>query len=104
LLSEEKIMDLTVSNLKSTMPVIADTRPSAEELQKAGEGFESMFLAMLLKGGRAGLPGDDLTGSAAVSSSLEMLDTQLAKDAAGRAGLGIAAAVVRQFSGGGVAP
>ena len=96
-------MDLTVTKLNNPMSTTPDSRPSAEELQKAGEGFESMFLAMLLKGGRAGLPGDDLTGSAAVSSSLEMLDTQLAKDAAGRAGLGIAAAVVRQFSGGGVA-
>jgi peptidoglycan hydrolase FlgJ len=74
-------------------------RPTADDLRRAGEGFEALFLTMLLKSGRAGLPGDDLTGSGAVTSSLEMLDAQLARDGATRAGLGIADAVVRQFGG-----
>jgi flagellar protein FlgJ len=74
------------------------------DLQKAGEGFEALFLTLLLKGGRAGLPGDDLTGSAAVRSGMDMLDARLAQDAAGRAGLGIAEAVARQFAGNGTRP
>lgn len=76
-------------------------RPSSAELEQAGQGFEALFLAMLMKSARAGLPGDDLTGSAAVRSSMEMLDAQLAKEGAARADLGIAAAVTRQFAGNG---
>jgi flagellar protein FlgJ len=98
-------MDLTASvtaslSVLQATPVSADgARPSVDQLRQAGEGFEALFLTMLLKTGRAGLPGDDLTGSGAVTSSLEMLDTQLARDGAARAGLGIADAVVRQFGG-----
>jgi len=76
-------------------------RPSSVTLEQAGQGFEALFLSMLMASARAGLPGDDLTGSAAVRSSMEMLDAQLVKDGAARANLGIAAAVTRQFSGGG---
>ena len=79
--------------------VQAEARPSAEQLRQAGEGFEALFLTMLLKAGRASLPGDDLTGSGAVTSGFEMLDAQLARDGATAAGLGIADAVVRQFGG-----
>lgn len=86
----------------TTGPV--EKRPSADQLRQAGEGFEALFLTMLLKSGRAGLPGDDLTGSGAVTSGFEMLDAQLARDGATRAGLGIADAVVRQFSGTAAAP
>lgn len=70
----------------------------AEDIRKAAEGFEAIFLSTLLKGGRAGLPGDDLTGSAAVRSATAMLDTHLATEAAGRAGFGIAEAIARQFT------
>jgi len=94
-------MDLTASAFPArATPVQADAgRPSADHLRQAGEGFEALFLTMLLKAGRAGLPGNDLTGSGAVTASVEMLDAQLARDGATRAGLGIADAVVRQFSG-----
>ena len=78
-----------------------EARPAADQLRQAGEGFEALFLSMLLKSGRAGLPGDDLTGSGAVTSAFGMLDTHLAQDGATAAGLGIADAVVRQFSGSG---
>jgi peptidoglycan hydrolase FlgJ len=91
---------LTTVGAPATATAARDAaRPSAAQLQQAGEGFEALFLSLLLKSGRAGLPGDDLTGSAAVTSTYEMLDAQLARDGASRAGLGIADAVVRQFSG-----
>jgi flagellar protein FlgJ len=90
---------LSLTSAATPVPSHADAPPTAQELRQAGEGFEALFLTMLLKTGRAGLPGDDLTGSGAVTSSLEMLDAQLARDGATRAGLGIADAVVRQFSG-----
>lgn len=91
-------MDMTPIQPPATAPAARqDSRPTADELRQAGEGFEALFLTMLLKAGRAGLPGDDLTGSGAVTSGFEMLDAQLARDGAARAGLGIADAVVRQF-------
>ncbi|MCH8466327.1 MAG: rod-binding protein [Roseinatronobacter sp.] len=71
--------------------------PAPADLRAAAEGFESLFLAELLKGGRASLPGDDLTGSQAVSMAQDMLDRHLAQHAAGQAGLGVAAAILRQF-------
>lgn len=99
-------MDISSFSLVSQAPASGRDalRPSEAELQQAGQGFESMFLSMLLKSARASLPGDDLTGSAAVRSSMEMLDAQLAKDGASRANLGIAEAVTRQFSGNGTRP
>lgn len=83
-----------VAPVVSTLP--AATR--ADEIRKAAEGFEAIFLSSLLKAGRAGLPGDDLTGSAAVRGATAMLDTHLATEAAGRAGFGLAEAIARQFT------
>ncbi len=67
------------------------------DLRAAAEGFESLFLAELLKGGRASLPGDDLTGSQGVSMARDMLDMHLARHASGQAGLGVAEAIMQQF-------
>jgi len=75
--------------------------PKADDIRKAAEGFESLFLATLLKGARAGLPGNELTGGNGVNSATQMLDAQLAQIAGSRAGFGIAEAVARQFSGSG---
>ena len=71
----------------------------ADDIQKAAEGFEALFLATLLKGARAGLPGDELAGGQAMTSATQMLDTHLAQVAGRRAGFGIAQAVARQFAG-----
>ena len=71
---------------------------SRAELRRTAAGFEEMFLVFMLRAGRASGVGDSLTGSSAVSSTRDMLDAQLARSAAGRPGLGIAEAVVRQFS------
>lgn len=81
----------------NTAPSQADARRAAD-LRKAAEGFEEMFLATLLKGGRAGSIGDDLTGSSAVTQAQSMLDTELARTSASASRLGIADAVERQFS------
>jgi flagellar protein FlgJ len=91
---------MTAQSLTAAAPALrAEAHPAADQLRQAGEGFEALFLTMLLKSGRAGLPGDDLTGSGAVTSAFGMLDAHLAQDGATAAGLGIADAVVRQFSG-----
>ncbi len=72
-------------------------RPAPEDLRAAAEGFESLFLTELLKGGRASLPGDDLTSSQGVRMAQDMLDTHLARHASGQARLGVAKAIIRQF-------
>lgn len=98
-------MDISIPAFSITAVArVQEPATISPELRQAGEGFEALFLSLLLKGGRAGLPGDDLLGSAAVKSSMDMLDARLAQDAAGRAGLGIADAVARQFAGYGVKP
>lgn len=98
-------MDLKPPSLTLSQPLpLGQSAASADDLRAAGQGFEAMFLSMLLKSARAGLPGDDLTGSAAVRSSMEMLDAQLAQSGASRANLGIADAVMRQFAPNGAKP
>lgn len=77
----------------------APARPLPEDIRKAAEGFEALFLETLLRGARAGLPGDTLTGGSAVRQMTGMLDTELAGTAAARTGFGIAEAVARQFAG-----
>lgn len=73
-------------------------RFATADLRAAAEGFESLFLTELLKGGRSSLPGDSLTGSQGVRMAQDMLDMHLAQHAAGQARLGVAEAIIRQFS------
>lgn len=84
-----------VSSVPSTPPGQSDRAA----IRRAAEGFEAMFVTTLLKGARAGLPGDSLTGGPAVRQMTDMLDMELAQSAAARTGLGIADAVARQFAG-----
>ena len=79
-----------------TSATIANSDTAA--LRTAAAGFEEMFLVFLLRAGRATSMGDDLTGSMAVSATRDMLDAHLARSAAGQSGLGLADAVVRQFT------
>lgn len=70
---------------------------AAKELRRAAEGFESLFLDQLMKAARQSTLGEDLMGSSAVDTTRSMLDTEVSRLASGRAGLGIADAVERQF-------
>lgn len=84
----------------ATSPLSTDARPKpqgAGDLRKAAVGFESIFVAELMKAGRSTAFGGDLLGSDAVDQSRDMLDAEMAKVSAGRAGLGIAEAIERQF-------
>jgi peptidoglycan hydrolase FlgJ len=83
------------------MPAVPPAGPSGtatDDIRKAAEGFEALFVASLLKGARAGLPGDTLTGGGGVQQMTGMLDSELARLSAGRTGLGLAEAVARQFA------
>jgi flagellar protein FlgJ len=98
-------MNITPPPLPPSVGPRATSQPDIPaDLRKAAEGFEALFLSLMLKAGRAGLPGDDLTGGSAVRSTTDLLDAQLARDAAGRSGFGIADAVARQFAGYGPKP
>jgi flagellar protein FlgJ len=92
-------MNITPPTVSPATPVGSPGTGKAEDIRKAAEGFEQLFLATLLKGARAGLPGDDLTGGNGVNSATQMLDSQLAKVAGSGAGFGIATAIARQFAG-----
>ncbi len=95
-------MDVTFRPLAQPSAMsLSGARPEpggSQDLRKAAEGFESLFVSELLKGGRAGLPGGDLLGNAGVDAARDLLDMELARAAAGRAGLGIADAIERQFA------
>lgn len=92
-------MSIPLPPLSSAITLAGPAPAKADDIRKAAEGFEALFLATLLKGARAGLPGNDLTGGSAVNQATQMLDAELARVAGGRAGFGIAEAVARQFVG-----
>ncbi|WP_323784523.1 rod-binding protein [Thalassovita sp.] len=78
-----------------------NTVEAAREMQRmrdSAEGFEALFLQQMLKAGRAASLGDDLLGSSGVDQMQSMLDTTLTESAGSQAGLGMADAIVRQFS------
>jgi flagellar protein FlgJ len=77
---------------------LAPAKPAENDLRAAAQGFEEVFLAQLLKGGRASLPGSDLTTGQGVQMAQDMLDMHMARHSSGQARLGIAEAVIRQFS------
>ena len=94
-------MNIALPTVVPVLPADPSGNARVEDIQKAAEGFEALFLATLLKGARAGLPGDDLMGGQAIASATQMLDSHLSQIAGRRAGFGIAEAVARQFAGSG---
>lgn len=76
-----------------------DPGRAAADLRKAAEGFEAIFLNTFLKAARETSLGEDIMGGQGVSSARDMYETEVTRIAAGRAGLGIADAVERQFRG-----
>ena len=90
---------MQIPSLTNPMTLLGKTEPQEDpKLREAAQGFESLFLTTLLKGGRSGSFGADLTGSQAVDSTRDMLDMTLAQSGASHSNLGIADAVVRQFA------
>lgn len=85
------------------LPVPVPQTRAEEQLWQAAQGFEALLLSELLKGGRGSLPGGDLGGDGEGGQrdtlGQSLLDRELATRGAARGGLGIAAAVYRQFQG-----
>ena len=74
-----------------------DNRPA--DLQAVAEQFEALFIQQLLKQARSAKLADDILGSEAGDTYIEMLDQERAKQLSAQMNLGIAEALVLQFSG-----
>ena len=68
------------------------------DLQAAAEQFEALFIHQLLKQARSAKLADDILGSEAGDTYIEMRDQERAKQLSAQMNLGIAEALVRQFS------
>lgn len=84
---------------RTTAPSLTHQTDKQAQLRQAAEGFEELFVGLLLKSARAASLGDDIMGSSAVDSTRDLFDAEIARSSAGRTGFGIADAVERQFSG-----
>ena len=73
-----------------------DNRPT--DLRAAAEQFEALFIHQLLKQARSAKLADDILGSEASDTYTEMLDQERAKQLSAQMNLGIAEALVLQFS------
>ena len=71
---------------------------SEVRLREASEGFEALFVTQILKSARSTSLGPSLLESSATDTAQSMLDSKLDEVSAGRAGLGLADAIYRQFS------
>jgi flagellar protein FlgJ len=79
-------------------PKEAAAARSEQRLRSASEGFEALFVNQILKSARNSSLGPSLLESSATETTQSMLDSKLAEVSAGRAGLGLADAIYRQFS------
>ena len=73
-----------------------DNRPA--DMQAVAEQFEALFIQQLLKQARSAKLADDILGSEAGDTYIEMLDQERAKQLSAQMNLGIAEALVLQFS------
>ena len=74
----------------------ADQRPT--DLHAAAEHFEALFIHQLLKQARSAKLAEDILGSEAGDTYTEMLDQERAKQLSAQMNLGVAEALVNQFS------
>ena len=77
---------------------LAQTKSRPADLQSAAEQFEALFIHQLLKQARSAKLADDILGSEAGDTYTEMLDQERAKQLSAQMELGIADALVNQFS------
>jgi flagellar protein FlgJ len=78
---------------------LAQTESRPNDLRAAAEQFEALFIQQLLKQARSAKLADDILGSEAGDTYTEMLDQERAKQLSTKINLGIAEALVLQFSG-----
>ena len=85
----------TISPQMAASLAQTDNRPA--DLKAAAEQFEALFVQQLLKQARSAKLADDILGSEAGDTYLEMLDQERAKQLSAQMNLGIAEALIYQF-------
>ena len=68
------------------------------DLREVAEQFEAIFINQILKQSRETKLADDLFGSSAASTYEQLLDTETSENIASNVNIGIADAIVRQFT------
>ncbi|CAA0091019.1 Peptidoglycan hydrolase FlgJ [Zhongshania aliphaticivorans] len=76
----------------------ADSTPS-EAIEPVAKQFEALFLQMMLKSMRAGVPDGGLFSESSVDMYEEMLDSQLSVTLSDQGGIGMAESIVDQLEG-----
>ena len=91
-------MDALTSISPKMAASLSQTESRPADLQAAAEQFEALFIHQLLKQARSAKLADDILGSEAGDTYTEMLDQERAKQLSAQMDLGIADALVNQFS------
>ena len=91
-------MDALTSISPKMAASLTQTKSRPADLQSAAEQFEALFIHQLLKQARSAKLAEDILGSEAADTYTEMLDQERAKQLSAQMDLGIAEALVKQFS------
>ena len=91
-------MDALTSISPKMAVSLSQTESRTADLQAAAEQFEALFIHQLLKQARSAKLAEDILGSEAADTYNEMLDQERAKQLSAQMDLGIAGALVKQFS------
>ena len=91
-------MDALTSISPKMAASLLQTESRPADLQAAAEQFEALFIHQLLKQARSAKLAEDILGSEAADTYTEMLDQERAKQLSAQMDLGIAEALVKQFS------
>ena len=91
-------MDALTSISPKMAASLSQTESRRADLQAAAEQFEALFIHQLLKQARSAKLAEDILGSEAGDTYTEMLDQERAKQLSAEMDLGIADALVNQFS------
>ena len=77
----------------------SSANPKREELKKAAEAFEAIFMRQMIGSMRQANLGDELFGSRATEQFRDMQDAKLAESMAKTGSFGIAELLLAQFGG-----
>lgn len=86
-----------LGNNKSNLEHANEISPN-NELRAAADGFETLFVTMMLKSARQAGFEDQLTGGKGVDMAQDIFDMKIAEVTSGQTNFGISQAVYRQFT------
>lgn len=84
--------------INAVTPALSTPTPDKhEQLKKAAQAFEAVFLRQMIGSMRQASLGDDIFGSSAADQFRDMSDARLADNMAETGGFGIAKLLIEQF-------